>query len=131
MVNKKTPNPVDAHIGARVRMRRLMMGMSQEKLADALDLTFQQIQKYEKGVNRIGGSRMTQIAKVLEVPVAFLFEGAGEQSGGPVTVPDNPLSTLGTTNDGIDLARAFNAIGDVKARKHLVGIAEDLARIAG
>ena len=108
-------------------MRRLMMGLSQEKLADALDLTFQQIQKYEKGVNRIGSSRMVQIAEVLNAPPSFFFEGAGDRNGKPVTVIDDPLSTLGTTNDGIDLARAFNAIKDTKARKHLVGIAEGLA----
>src|SRR5438477_8494548 len=73
---KKAPNPVDKHVGSRVRMRRIMLGMSQEKLGDALSLTFQQVQKYEKGTNRIGASRLQQIAHFLEVPVSFFFEGA-------------------------------------------------------
>src|SRR4051812_40316367 len=77
-MTKKTPNPTDKHVGSRVRMRRMMLGMSQEKLGDALSLTFQQIQKYEKGTNRIGASRLQQIAQSLQVPVSFFFEGAPE-----------------------------------------------------
>ena len=73
---KKAPNPTDKHVGSRVRMRRMMLGMSQEKLGDSLGLTFQQIQKYEKGTNRIGASRLQQISHILQVPVAFFFEGA-------------------------------------------------------
>ena len=73
---KKAPNPIDKHVGSRVRMRRMMLGMSQEKLGDALDLTFQQVQKYEKGSNRIGASRLQQVSQILQVPVAFFFEGA-------------------------------------------------------
>src|SRR5947207_13027055 len=73
---KKAPNPTDKHVGTRVRMRRKMLGMSQEKLGDSLGLTFQQIQKYEKGTNRIASSRLQQISHILQVPVAFLFEGA-------------------------------------------------------
>src|SRR6187431_2197672 len=73
---KKAPNPTDKHVGARVRMRRMMLAMSQEKLGDALGLTFQQVQKYEKGTNRIGASRLQQISHILQVPVAFFFEGA-------------------------------------------------------
>ena len=73
---KKAPNPVDRHVGARLRMRRMMLPMSQEKLGGALGLTFQQIQKYEKGTNRIGASRLQQISQILQVPVSFFFEGA-------------------------------------------------------
>src|SRR5262245_25665476 len=76
MMAKKAPNPIDKHVGSRVRMRRMMLGMSQEKLGDALGLTFQQVQKYEKGTNRIGASRVQQISQILQVPVAFFFEGA-------------------------------------------------------
>src|SRR6187402_3203133 len=72
---KKAPNPIDKHVGSRVRMRRMMLGMSQEKLGDALGLTFQQVQKYEKGTNRIGASRLQQISLILQVPVSFFFEG--------------------------------------------------------
>ena len=74
-MSAKAPNPVDKYVGSRVRMRRIMLGMSQEKLGEALDLTFQQIQKYEKGTNRIGASRLQQISDILQVPVSFLFEG--------------------------------------------------------
>src|SRR5690349_2824948 len=73
---KKAPNPIDKHVGSRVRMRRMMLSMSQEKLGDGLGLTFQQVQKYEKGTNRIGASRLQQISHILQVPVAFFFEGA-------------------------------------------------------
>src|ERR1700680_1870830 len=76
MMAIKTPNPTDKYVGARIRMRRLMLGMSQTALAQGLGLTFQQIQKYEKGVNRIGASRLQQIAHILRVPVEFFFEGA-------------------------------------------------------
>ena len=71
----KAPNPVDKYVGSRVRMRRIMLGMSQEKLGEALGLTFQQIQKYEKGTNRVGASRLQQISEILQVPVSFLFDG--------------------------------------------------------
>ncbi len=73
---KKVPNPIDRHVGSRVRMRRVILGMSQEKLGEALGLTFQQVQKYEKGANRIGASRLQQISRTLDVPPAFFFEGA-------------------------------------------------------
>ena len=73
---EKAPNPVDKHVGSRVRMRRMVLGMSQEKLGRALGLTFQQVQKYEKGANRIGASRLQHIARILQVPVAFFFDGA-------------------------------------------------------
>src|ERR1700730_13906470 len=76
MMAKKAPNPIDRHVGSRVRMRRMMLNMSQEKLGDALGLTFQQVQKYEKGTNRIGASRLQQISLILQVPVSFFFEGA-------------------------------------------------------
>src|ERR1041384_4005290 len=78
---KKAPNPTDKHVGSRVRMRRMMLNMSQEKLGDSLGLTFQQVQKYEKGTNRIGASRLQQIAHILQVPVSFFFEGAPHSSG--------------------------------------------------
>src|SRR5512144_1595446 len=79
-MSTKAPNPVDKYVGSRVRMRRIMLGMSQEKLGEALGLTFQQIQKYEKGTNRVGASRLQQISEVLQVPVSFLFDGG--PSGG-------------------------------------------------
>ena len=79
MASKKQPNPIDIHVGSRVRLRRMMLGMSQEKLGEGLGITFQQIQKYEKGTNRIGASRLQHISHILQVPVAFFFEGAPHQ----------------------------------------------------
>ena len=94
MAKTKGSNPIDIHVGSRMRMRRIALGMSQEKLAKALGLTFQQVQKYEKGANRMGSSRLQQAADVLGVAAAFFFEGAG---GGPFRVdgsaPSQPIST--------------------------------------
>jgi transcriptional regulator with XRE-family HTH domain len=81
MMAKKSPNPTDKYVGSRVRMRRLMLGMSQEKLGEKLGLTFQQVQKYEKGTNRIGASRLQHIAQILKVPVSFFFAPARCGSG--------------------------------------------------
>src|SRR5437763_16075129 len=79
MMARGTPDPADRHVGARVRMRRMMLGMSQTKLGDALSLSFQQVQKYERGTNRMGAGRLQHIAHILQVPVAFLFEGVPGQ----------------------------------------------------
>ena len=100
---KKAPNPIDKHVGSRVRMRRMMLSMSQEKLGDALGLTFQQVQKYEKGTNRIGASRLQAIANILQVPVSFFFEGAphtpGQTSGlGEAPSPAYVSDFLATSN---------------------------------
>src|SRR6516164_6330509 len=81
---KKAPNPVDRYVGGRVRMRRMMLAMSQEKLGESLGLTFQQVQKYEKGTNRIGASRLQQISQILQVPVSFFFEDAPNVKPGPM-----------------------------------------------
>src|SRR5690348_18110321 len=110
---KKTPNPIDKHVGSRVRMRRMMLNMSQEKLGDALDLTFQQVQKYEKGTNRIGASRLQQISHILQVPVAFFFEGAPAGGGGPPAAgmgeAPSPayVSDFLATSDGLSLTKSF------------------------
>ena len=102
---KKAPNPIDKHVGSRVRMRRMMLSMSQEKLGDALGLTFQQVQKYEKGTNRIGASRLQQISNILQVPVSFFFEGAPNMpghSGGMSEAPSPAyVSDFLATSDGL------------------------------
>src|SRR3954466_13920542 len=90
---KKAPNPIDKHVGSRVRMRRMMLGMSQEKLGDALSLTFQQEQKYEKGTNRIGASRLQQIAHFLQVPVSFFFVGAPDLAPGAAGMTEVPSAS--------------------------------------
>ena len=80
----KKPNPVDTHVGSRVRLRRMLLGMSQERLGESMGLTFQQVQKYEKGVNRIGASRLFQISRILDVPIQFFFEEAPHIDGSGV-----------------------------------------------
>ena len=125
---KKAPNPVDQYVGSRVRMRRLMLGMSQEKLGENLGITFQQIQKYEKGTNRIGASRLQQIAQVLQVPVSFFFEGA---PGGSALDGDAPspsfVSDFLASADGLALTRAFTRLKDPKLRRRIVELVEEIA----
>jgi transcriptional regulator with XRE-family HTH domain len=130
-MSAKTPNPVDKYVGSRVRMRRIMLGMSQEKLGDALGLTFQQVQKYEKGTNRIGASRLHQIADVLQVPVSFLFEG-GPTGSTPIdglSEASSPayVSDFLATSEGLALTRAFTRIDDPKLRRSIVDLVEQIA----
>src|SRR6188472_1517435 len=125
----KAPNPIDKHVGSRVRMRRMMLGMSQEKLGDALDLTFQQVQKYEKGANRIGASRLQQIAHILQVPVSFFFEGApGAHQNGLADAPSPAyVSDFLATSDGLALTKAFMNIKNPKLRRRIVDLVEQMA----
>jgi transcriptional regulator with XRE-family HTH domain len=128
---KKAPNPIDKHVGSRVRMRRMMLGMSQEKLGDALDLTFQQVQKYEKGTNRIGASRLQQISHILQVPVSFFFEGAPNLTGRPEGMGEAPspayVSDFLATSDGLALTKSFMRIKDSKLRRRIVDLVEQIA----
>jgi transcriptional regulator with XRE-family HTH domain len=133
MVAKKAPNPIDKHVGSRVRMRRMMLSMSQEKLGDALDLTFQQVQKYEKGTNRIGASRLQQISNILQVPVEFFFEGAPHAPGasrveGFADAPSPAyVSDFLASSDGLSLTKAFMRITDPKLRRRIVDLVEQIA----
>jgi transcriptional regulator with XRE-family HTH domain len=127
---KKAPNPIDKHVGSRVRMRRMMLSMSQEKLGDALGLTFQQVQKYEKGTNRIGASRLQQIANILQVPVSFFFEGAPHtaHSSGMAEAPSPAyVSDFLATSDGLSLTKAFMRIKNNKLRRRIVDLVEQIA----
>lgn len=130
---KKAPNPIDRHVGSRVRMRRMMQSMSQEKLGDALGLTFQQVQKYEKGTNRIGASRLQQIAHILQVPVSFFFEGAPHFSGHAGGLSEAPSPAYVTdflaTSDGLSLTKAFMRIKSSKLRRRIVDLVEQIAGI--
>ncbi len=125
----KRPNPTDIHVGSRVRMRRKMMGMSQEKLGEKLGITFQQIQKYEKGTNRIGASRLQRISEILEVPVSYFFPdqasdaapGMAEEGGSDYVV--DFLSTA----EGLELNRAFARIKDVKVRRKVIELVRAVA----
>lgn len=124
---KKVPKPMDKHVGSRVRMRRLMLGLSQEKLGDALGLTFQQVQKYEKGTNRIGASRLSQIGEILSVPVEFFFEG------GPMTGKGKPAQTqvedftqgFLSTNHGLKICKAMGKMTEAMRHK-FVALAEQV-----
>jgi transcriptional regulator with XRE-family HTH domain len=130
-MTKKSPNPIDKHVGSRVRMRRMMVSMSQEKLGDRLGITFQQIQKYEKGTNRIGASRLQQIAIVLSVPVSFFFEGAPVSDGGGSGLRESPspayVSDFLATSDGLSLTKAFMKVKDPKVRRRIVDLVEAIA----
>jgi transcriptional regulator with XRE-family HTH domain len=125
---KKPSNPVDKHVGARVRMRRLMLGITQQKLGDALSLTFQQVQKYEKGVNRIGASRLQQISEILTVPVSFFFEGVPTLPGRSAGIGEAPstayLFDFLATSDGLALVKAFMEINDNILRRRIVNLVE-------
>jgi transcriptional regulator with XRE-family HTH domain len=124
------PNPTDKHVGARVRMRRMMLSMSQTNLGDALSLTFQQVQKYEKGTNRIAASRLQQISHILQVPISFFFEGApkllpgaGIKNG---AAPPSYVSDFLATSDGLALTEAFMLIKDARLRRSIVKLVEEI-----
>jgi transcriptional regulator with XRE-family HTH domain len=130
-VAKKSPSPIDKHVGARVRMRRMMLKKSQTVLADALGITFQQVQKYEKGTNRIGSSRMVAIASFLSVSPAFFYEGAQRMatSTDAATAADvefAEVQQLLTTTDGIALIMAFSAIKSDQLRRRLIALIQEL-----
>jgi transcriptional regulator with XRE-family HTH domain len=131
---QKSPNPMDKYVGSRVRMRRLILGMSQVKLGGSLGVTFQQVQKYEKGANRIGASRLQHISEVLGVPVSFFFEGVPEvrrheqEEEAPATalVPDY-ISGFLSSSHGLALTKAFMEIHDPKVRRRVVDLVEEIA----
>lgn len=130
--NKKKPNPIDIYVGGRIRLRRNMISMSQEKLGENLGITFQQIQKYEKGTNRVGASRLQAIASILGVPVAFFFEGGpghqGTANGGFSEDSDNgSIQAFGSSSEGLQLARAFLKISDPKLRRRVIDLVKAMA----
>jgi transcriptional regulator with XRE-family HTH domain len=129
---KKKPNPIDIHVGSRVRLRRTMLGLSQEKLGEQLGITFQQIQKYEKGANRIGASRLQEIASVLNTPVSFFFEDApnttpNRNTGFAESEPANYVVDFLSSSEGLQLNRAFIKIRDPKVRRKIVEMVKTLS----
>ena len=126
---RSSPNPIDIYVGSRLRMRRMMLGMSQEKLADAFGLTFQQVQKYEKGTNRISASRLQQAANLLQVPVPFFFEGA---PGGSEAQPDRSalspacVNEFVSSSDGLRLIKAFTRIERAGLRRRIVHLVQEI-----
>ncbi|MCA1406359.1 helix-turn-helix transcriptional regulator [Ensifer sp. IC3342] len=131
-MNKKDPNPIDTFVGSRVRMRRLMVGLSQEKLADGLGITFQQVQKYEKGTNRIGASRLQAIADILGVHPSFFFQREDDKPSGRDSAGDmhesNEISSFVASKEGIALNRAFLKIADPVLRKKIISLVAAMAQ---
>jgi transcriptional regulator with XRE-family HTH domain len=136
-----TPNPVDVHVGRRLRLRRTLLGLSQERLGELLGLTFQQVQKYERGVNRIGSSRLYELGQILDVPISFFFDDlpADEESAGgraipglaedgPAFEPEAPEPAL-ERRETLELVRAYYRIADPGIRKRLFDLTKALANL--
>lgn len=128
------PDPVDVHVGKRLRLRRVLQGMSQQKLAEAVGLTFQQVQKYERGVNRIGASRLFQLAQVLDVPISYFFDDmSGEAARGALP----GFAETGSSFEGapmgkreaLELVRAYARIRSPELRRRLFDLAKILAEL--
>ena len=129
---QKKPNPVDTHVGSRIRVRRRVAGLSQEDLARALELTFQQIQKYERGSNRVSASKLFGIAGVLQVPVSYFFEGLPEpgpksRAEGPDEDTESAIRAFLTTPEGLELARRFPMIPKGRLRKQVLELVRVLS----
>jgi transcriptional regulator with XRE-family HTH domain len=130
------PHPVDIHVGSRVRMRRTLLGMSQEKLGEALGLTFQQVQKYERGANRIGSSRLYEISKILDVPIAFFFDEMADGVEAGATAEFSLDSTSGdevfqrdplAKRETLELVRAYYRIAEPRVRKRVFELTKAIA----
>jgi transcriptional regulator with XRE-family HTH domain len=136
------PSPIDVHVGSRIRLRRTLLGMSQERLGDALGLTFQQVQKYERGVNRVGASRLFDISRVLDVPISFFFEDMPEgMDATPISGPrgrmygfaeaqepfSNGVDDNLTKRETLELVRAYYRITDPAVRKRMFDLMKSLA----
>ena len=131
----RRPNPIDIHVGSRVRLQRMLRGISQEKLGERLGLTFQQVQKYEKGVNRIGASRLFDLANVLGVPIQFFYDDApsmaprfAAQQGFADKAPDAYVFEFLNSREGLELNRAFAKISDPKTRRAVVDLVRAIGR---
>ena len=130
----RRPNPIDIHVGNRVRLQRMLVGISQEKLGERLGLTFQQVQKYEKGINRIGASRLFELSRVLGVPVQFFYDDAPLGNHAPATTPgfaerspDSHVFEFLSSREGLELNRAFSRISDPKVRRSVLDLVRSLA----
>ncbi len=120
------PNPVDVHVGARLRLRRTLLGMNQTKLGDALGVTFQQVQKYENGTNRISASRLFALSRLLDVPVEYFFDEMPAQGGGKTKEPPSYELDPIATRETMELVRAYYKITDPEIRKHLFAMTKTL-----
>jgi transcriptional regulator with XRE-family HTH domain len=137
MASKGYPNPIDVHVGTRIRLRRTLLGLSQEKLGEAIGLTFQQVQKYERGANRVGSSRLFDLSRVLDVPIAYFFEDMpsnieekspsrlmGMASPPAVEYEPDPMAKRET----LELVRAYYRIPDAAVRKRIFDLIKSIAR---
>jgi transcriptional regulator with XRE-family HTH domain len=130
-VRMKVPNPIDKHVGSRVRMRRMMLAMSQGKLGDALGITFQQVQKYEKGMNRIGAGRLQEISRILQVPIAFFYENASD--GSALNTSEQGTRSQALIDDfvsspeGLKLVQSFTRIESAMVRRRIVALVQEVA----
>ncbi|WP_332065347.1 helix-turn-helix domain-containing protein [Bartonella sp. CB189] len=125
---KKKPDPIDIYVGTRIRLRRNILGLTQEKLGEKLGITFQQIQKYEKGTNRIGASRLQAIAEIMDVPVSYFFDkNMASQHVDGFAESDNNFMDFCSSNEGIQLMRAFTNISDAKVRRKIIDLAKALS----
>jgi transcriptional regulator with XRE-family HTH domain len=133
------PSPIDVHVGSRIRLRRTLLGMSQERLGDQLGLTFQQVQKYERGVNRVGASRLFDLARVLDVPISFFFDDmpdglagqASRRSTGATAAPESIADDTMTRRETLELVRAYYRIADPNQRKRVFELIKAMARVEG
>jgi transcriptional regulator with XRE-family HTH domain len=129
-VPKKQANPVDAHVGHRVRLRRMLIGMSQERLGELLGLTFQQVQKYEKGINRIGAGRLFEVSGILGVPINFFYDDVqSATAAGGFAEADEPPPVMEflSSGEGLQLSLAFMRIKDAKVRRRILDLVRSLA----
>ncbi|ABM45051.1 helix-turn-helix domain-containing protein [Bartonella bacilliformis] len=125
---RKKPDPIDIYVGTRIRLRRNMLGLTQEKLGEQLGITFQQIQKYEKGTNRVGASRLQAIAEIMDVPVSYFFDkGINNQPEESFAESDSNFMDFCSSNEGIQLMRAFTNILDAKVRRKIIDLAKALS----
>ena len=126
----RSPNPVDIHVGSRVRIRRRVLKMSQEKLGDALGVTFQQVQKYERGSNRVGASRLFRMAQVMDVPIQYFFEGLGMDNSDMSFAEDEQMPIVYDfikSSDGVALAMAVSKIKSRAVRRRILELARSLS----
>ncbi|KQV30794.1 transcriptional regulator [Rhizobium sp. Root1203] len=134
-MNAKTPNAIDIYVGSRVRMRRQLLGLSQERLAEQIGVTFQQVQKYEKGVNRIGASRLQRIAEVLSASPSYFFEQDPSEplslAGLDMTIATDPVAEFLHSKEGLALNRAFIKITDALLREKIVALVKAMAQSQG
>ncbi len=123
-------NSVDAHVGSRVRLRRTLLGMSQEKLGQAIGLTFQQVQKYERGANRIGASRLYELSRILDVPVGFFFEEMSRETTGQMGLGEASAAAFAAPTldrENLELVRLYQRISDAAVRRRLLDLARAIA----